>query len=226
MYLFIAFLDTLHALAYTGMGVFQGYDSNLPTQIWIFTRYIESISLAAATFIIYKKINTSFIFLGYSVTVIIFLLSIFYWKIFPASYIEGTGLTQFKIISEYIISAILVAAILLMFRKLSEFDKKVFRLIVAAMIITVLSEISFTFYEGVFDIPNLIGHHLKIVSFFLIYKAILETSIKRPFDVLFRKISSLARFPSENPNPVLRIDSRLRIIYSNLAGQKMLIDYE
>ena len=45
IYLFIGFFDILHTLAYTGMGVFPGYGSNLATQFWIFTRYLESISL-------------------------------------------------------------------------------------------------------------------------------------------------------------------------------------
>ena len=34
-FLFIAFLDLIHTLAYKGMPIFQGYDADLPTQLWI-----------------------------------------------------------------------------------------------------------------------------------------------------------------------------------------------
>ncbi|MBI9045970.1 MAG: hypothetical protein JEZ06_15870 [Anaerolineaceae bacterium] len=34
-YLFVAGMDFIHTLAYAGMNVFQGYDTNLPTQLWI-----------------------------------------------------------------------------------------------------------------------------------------------------------------------------------------------
>ena len=34
-YLFVALLDLVHTLAYAGMGVFPGYATNLPTQLWI-----------------------------------------------------------------------------------------------------------------------------------------------------------------------------------------------
>ena len=34
-YLFVAVVDLIHTLAYKGMGVFVGYDANLPTQLWI-----------------------------------------------------------------------------------------------------------------------------------------------------------------------------------------------
>jgi hypothetical protein len=47
-YLFVAGLDLLHTLAYKGMGVFPDYDANLPTQLWIASRYIQSFSLLIA----------------------------------------------------------------------------------------------------------------------------------------------------------------------------------
>ncbi len=37
-----------------------------------------------------------------------------------------------------------------------------------------------------------------------------------------KNISSLAKFPSENPNPVFRIDDRLNVIYSNKPGIRLL----
>ncbi len=187
-YIFIAFLDLIHMLAYKGMGVFLGYGSNLPTQLWIFTRYIESITLVVAVFLIDRKLKHNFIFLGYSLAVIIFFFSVFYWNIFPDAFIEGAGLTSFKVISEYIISSILLVSILLLFRKRAEFNKTVFKLIVASIIITIFSELAFTLYSDVYGITNQIGHYLKIISFYLIYKAIIETGLVKPFDLLFRRL--------------------------------------
>jgi hypothetical protein len=42
-YLYIAFIDLVHTLAYKGMGVFPGADANLPTQLWIAGRYMEAV---------------------------------------------------------------------------------------------------------------------------------------------------------------------------------------
>jgi hypothetical protein len=47
-YLFVAGLDLLHTLVYSGMNIFLGYDSNLSIQLWISARYIESLSLLIA----------------------------------------------------------------------------------------------------------------------------------------------------------------------------------
>lgn len=38
-YFFISIFDFIHTLSYSGMGIFPNYTSNLPTQLWIITRY-------------------------------------------------------------------------------------------------------------------------------------------------------------------------------------------
>ncbi len=54
-YLFVAFFDFLHTLAYKGMGIFPVSGSNLATQLWITARNIESISLLVAPFFSAEK---------------------------------------------------------------------------------------------------------------------------------------------------------------------------
>ena len=44
-YLFIAVLELIHTLAYTGMGIFKGYGADLPTQLWVAARYMESFTV-------------------------------------------------------------------------------------------------------------------------------------------------------------------------------------
>ncbi len=54
-YLFIAFLDLLHTLSYTGMGIFTDYDY-YANQVWIAARYIEAFTfLGFALFISTKQ---------------------------------------------------------------------------------------------------------------------------------------------------------------------------
>jgi len=187
-YLFVGAIDLVHTLAYPGMGVFLEYGTNLSTQLWIVARYVESLSLLIALLLIGRKLRINFLFLGYGVAIPFLLASIFYWNIFPVGFVEGIGLTPFKIISEYVISLILLGSIFAIFQKRREFDTSVLRLFFAAIIVTVASELSFTLYESPFGLPNLIGHFLKIASFYLIYKAIIETGLAKPYDLLFRNL--------------------------------------
>ena len=187
-YLFVGGLDLLHTLAYKGMGVFQAHGANLPTQLWIAARYIESFSLLIAPLVLGRKLRSSFVLMGYFLVVVMLLASIFHWRIFPDCFVEGVGLTPFKKWSEYIICLILICSIALLVRKQEEFDKVVLKLLVASIFLTIAAELAFTFYISVYGISNLFGHFCKIISFYLIYKAIIETGLTKPYDLLFRDL--------------------------------------
>lgn len=187
-YLFIGSIDLVHTLAFRGMGVFPGDSADLPTQLWIAARYLESLTLLAAPFFIGKVIKPGLTFLGYFLVTALLLTSIFYWQIFPVCYIDGVGLTSFKIISEYVISFILLISLMLLLRRRRDFDRHVMNLISASIIVTIGAELAFTSYIGVYDAANLTGHLLKIIAFFLIYKAIIETGLTRPYSLLLRNL--------------------------------------
>ena len=192
-YLFIGLLDLLHTLGYKGMGVFQGYNTNLSTQLWIAARYIESLTLLIAPLLIGRKLKISVVFICYTAVASLLIYSIFYWRLFPDCFVEGVGvedvgLTPFKKISEYIISLILLASALLLFQKRKEFDEGVWQLLVASIIVTIASELAFTFYADAYGFFNLVGHFFKIISFYFIYKAIIETGFRKPYNLIFRDL--------------------------------------
>ena len=187
-YLFIGFLDLLHALSYKGMGVFHGYGADLPTQLWISARYLESVALAVAPLYFTRRANIAVTFWICLTLCSLLILSLFYWRNFPACYIDGTGLTPFKKGSEYVICCILAFGICHLIRRRSHLDPTLFGLIIASMLLTVTSEIAFTFYVSVYGISNIIGHFFKIISFYLIYRAVIVINLTTPYESLFREL--------------------------------------
>ncbi len=186
-YLFVGGLDLLHTLAYKGMGVFVDYGANLPTQLWIGARYLEAVTLLLAPLFLKRRLNPYLALGSFALAATLFLVAVF-GGIFPDSFIEGTGLTPFKIVSEYIICVILVGALALLLKNRSEFHPKIFTLLAWSIILTIAQELFFTLYSDVFGLRNLFGHYLKILSFYLIYKAVVQTGLMRPYDVLFRNL--------------------------------------
>jgi len=186
-YLFVAATDLLHALSYKGIELFAGYGTNLPTQLWIAARYLESLSLLAAPFFVHRKLNAGWFLAGYTVLFLVIMICIFQ-GVFPDCYKDGTGLTGFKIASEYLISVFLLCALLILLIKRKAFDPDVLFLLACSISLTIASELFFTFYVNVYGISNLVGHFLKIVSFYLIYKAIIEIGLSRPYRLLFREL--------------------------------------
>ncbi len=183
--LFIGIIDLIHTLAYTGMHIFEGYTSNLPTSLWIAARYLQASSCLIASLSIKKNVKPVFLIVSYLVITILLIVLIFA-ELFPICYIDR--LTPFKIVSEYIIIFILLTCLLIIFKQKIEFDKRVLYLIFSSIIATIIAELAFTFYIGVYDFSNLVGHIFKIIAFYLLYKAIIQIGIKEPFNLLFRKI--------------------------------------
>ena len=157
-YLFVAGLDFLHTLAYKGMGVFPEASTNLPTQLWIAARYLESVSFLIAPLFIKGGFHYRRFFVVFALLFSFSILSIFYWKIFPDCFIEGTGLTVFKKASEYMICVMLAVSVVLLYYRRQDFDTKVLRFLVLSILITTGSELSFTFYAHAYGFSNLLGH--------------------------------------------------------------------
>ncbi|TXT65527.1 MAG: conserved membrane protein of unknown function [Promethearchaeota archaeon] len=186
---FLAFgaIDLFHTIAYRGMGIISGENSNIPTQLWISARYIQSFSFLVSFLVIDKKIKAHAVLSLYSVlTIIVF--GFIAGGIFPDCFNETTGLTLFKIISEYVIISIGISALIILVKFKKTFALKVYQFLFLAILIFAISEFFFTLYFDVYGVFNLIGHLLKIASSFFIYLAIVETGFRNPIDLLFRKL--------------------------------------
>ncbi len=189
-YLFVGMLDLLHTLAYKGMPIFTDYDY-YANQLWIAARYLESITLLAAFALLRteKKVNVGIVFTSYFVITSLLITSIFYLKIFPICFVDGKGLTDFKIYSEYVICSILIISIAFLVINKQYFTKSVYIFILLSIICTIISELAFTFYISNYGISNLVGHYFKLFSFMMIYHAIIKTGIDDPFSLIFNELN-------------------------------------
>lgn len=187
-FLFSGGIDIVHTLAYKGMGVFSFGGADLPTQLWIAARYLQASSLLLAPFAIGRRVRFLPTLIAFGAVFSILLWSIFA-GFFPHCYIEGQGLTPFKVSSEYAISGILILSVLLLIRARDAFDPSVFSYLVLANAFTIAAGLSFTAYVSVYGFANMLGHLLRLVAVFLWYRAFLVVGVNRPYDLLWRELT-------------------------------------
>jgi len=187
-YLFVAGFDLVHAMSYQGMPMFQEYGPNLPTQLWIVARFLESGSLFIAPVFFHRRFRMDVTLAALAALSALVCLAIFRWNIFPVCFIPGKGLTTFKVVSEYVICAILLLSMARLLKDRDRFEPHVLQLVLWSIVITICSEIMFTFYVKTYDLSNLLGHYFKIVSFYLMYRAIIETGFTQPYSLLLREL--------------------------------------
>ena len=215
-YLFVGFIDLLHTLSYKGMGVFPDYGANLPTQFWIAARYIESVSLLVILLLRNRNFNAYAVFTSYLLVSSVVVASIFL-NIFPVCYIEGIGLTPFKIGSELVISAILVVSIILLHYIRNDFDAALRMPLYASLILTIAAELSFTLYVDVYGIMNIIGHYFKLLSFVFIYIALVRGSLITPYQVLFKDLEKSRQEETERAEKLATVNKDLEAFTSEIS---------
>lgn len=184
-YAFVGSFDLLHTMSYKGINIVAYNNSNLPTQLWIIARYMESFSLLISFIVLDRKVKPFYIFICYSLTSALLLILLFMFPIFPDCFIEGSGLTFFKIASEYVICVILITSMFILKLKKDEYrNHNLYRHLMLSLITTIISELLFTLYADVYGITNMFGHIFKVISFYFIYKAVTVSGTIIPYSLL------------------------------------------
>ena len=215
-YFWIAILDFLHTLSYKGMHIIDIPGVNSAVQFWIGTRYLEALLLVTATIFLTRKLPLKAVFVLFSVISIV-ICSLIFTQYFPLGFIPGEGLTTFKIYSEYLIIFILSFSVFFHYRYRSLFDERIFKYIIGAILLTMAAELAFTFYINEYGISNFVGHVFKLISFSLIFMAVVRTTLTDPF----RALSKFETQYNAVPDATIIIDKQGKILHANNAAYEM-----
>jgi len=182
----VGIIDLIYTLAFKGMPFFPTFGTNLAVSLWIAARYLQSISILCAMVYGRRRINSNQMLACYVIFTSL-LITLIFTGLFPTCYIEATGFTSFEIISEYVIISIFGISIGALYKLRNEFDHTILVLLVLAMIFTILSEFAFALYAGGTNAFNVVGQLSNVFAFYMIYEAIAQSSLAKPFSTLFQQ---------------------------------------
>ncbi len=184
----MALTDLLHIVAFPGMTILADESPNLAMQLWISARYLQAGVFLAAPLLAESRVRTGDALLVQAVAFGGVLLAVFVFGIMPDCYVPGDGPTAFKIASEYVISAMAGLACLLLATRRRQFGRGVYRLVLAGFALLIPQEMAFALHHDPHGLMNALGHFFKILSFYLLYKAIIVTALKTPYDLAFYRM--------------------------------------
>lgn len=223
---FIGLFGFLHILTLGGIGIIGDNTGNISTQLWTVARYLESLTFLFSYTTSHRNYNIKKVFLLYFAISIVFIFSIFYTDIFPDCYVYGLGLTNFTIISEYIVAGILLLTILCILR-MDNIDISTKHTIIAySLISTITAEMLFVHYDNRNEIYLILGHILKFIYYFFIYIALVQSSLREPHYNLMRLNKLLDNKNKDLLNMILRtrleFEKRINLERENTRKKEIL----
>lgn len=223
----MALIDFYHVLSYKGMPDFliANDTANRATTFWIIARLIGGIAMLVPIaipkkikFIINKRL---FFIVPFLISLIILNIVTYYPWLIPPMYIEGQGLTNTKIILEVIVICLYLLGMFSLLHLYKKENDSFLITLSCALLIGVFSELAFTLYVDVYGIYDFIGHFLKFITYFIIFRVIFIRNVQQPYmdlSIAHAKIKNYA----DNLDKI--VEQRTKEI--NLIHQNLLDDLE
>ncbi|KGK92075.1 diguanylate cyclase [Desulfosporosinus sp. HMP52] len=182
-FLLVGGFDFLHTYYYPLLNHHPlGFD-DISSRYWVLGRLTEGVILLLGTFDRFKgpqKRSLGLVItisLGASISYLVYA----YQGWFPVLLTDNGGVTTAKIICEYIIIALFLLNLLLLYPKVKQEEYIIEKYLFVALIIAIPAEQSFASYLSLSSFDYTYGHILKFVYYFFLYKGLFASTVTHPY---------------------------------------------
>ena len=224
----VGVLDFLHAMSYTGMP--DALTVNTPQKFMLF--WLAARTLAAGALLVYvllpivrdvtelkKRLALALMLMVVGVLGYVGLL----WPDhLPALFIQGLGLTPLAISIEWLIVALNVVTLAVLWRRRQKLVRECVMALGFAAALSAVSELFVTML-GVVDTDglNIVAHLYKVAAYLYLFHATFNESLRRPLQRMAAQHLREKVTLSSSPNGVLWVDDTGRILMTNPAMETL-----
>ena len=189
-FLAVGLLDVAHLLSYKGMPDFiTPAGTEKAIDFWLAARYTAAATLLAVAWRDWpnpQRRGARVALLGAALAwpAAVIALQIAQPELWPRTFIEGRGLTAYKIGAEYVLIALMGLAALGFQRRVTRGERYDALDLRTAALITILGELCFTLYSNVNDVFQLLGHAYKVIAYVYIHRAVFVVGVREPYEQL------------------------------------------
>jgi len=185
---FVTVFDLLHVASYNWIDGFYELGPGQSIQFSTVGTALLASSFLIAPLFLGRRLRADVVFGAFLGLSVLMLLSILYLGGFPDFY-AGGGVRSFSDwFVQFVICLVFAASALMLLYKRSHFETRVLWLLVGAIITAGGSQVALVMVSSPSNLSLLIGHYAKIASFFVLYKALVETGLRQPHSILLREL--------------------------------------
>ncbi len=184
-FLAVAIMDFTHLMSYVGMADFITENSPHKSIVfWLAARYVAAAALLAYALMPKQPLAHCMRrwYLGTSLGFVLLMLYVGIWHVewVPGTFIEGEGLTPFKVTMENGVVVLHLITLGLLYWRRAEFTGPSLNALFFAVALMLASELFFLIYTRVTDLANMLGHAYKVLAYMFLYRAIFLDSVMAP----------------------------------------------
>jgi diguanylate cyclase (GGDEF)-like protein/PAS domain S-box-containing protein len=224
-FLGICVIDLAHTLSFVGMPDFIT-PNNLEKAInfWLAARWMAAVVLLAVA-VLPAATWTALQCYGFlaaiaAITAAVWFVGLTQAAYLPRTFINGSGLTAFKVGGEYLSVVMYVVAAALIYRRSLKSGQRDWQWLAAAAWVQGLAEMYLTLYADVTDVFNLLGHVYKDIAYFMVYRAVFVEGVRAPLRALQLERSRLATVLATIPDLIWLKDAQGIYLSCNPAFER------
>ncbi|MCX8128798.1 MAG: ATP-binding protein [Clostridia bacterium] len=192
-YFFICIINSFHLLTFEGLGIFSINTSDLSTYFSTASKLLESLSLLFIPLLFksrkFSLIKPTTILSIYAFVSALLAVNAYFHVTFETRALGDTQFVFARQLHDLIITLIMLTTLVLLFSKKYIKNEKIFNYVILFVIIKIIAQLFFIYHNNSTDMYSSIGHILWLISFYFIYKALIETSLRRPVSILFTNLN-------------------------------------
>jgi PAS domain S-box-containing protein len=191
-YAFVGIFDVIHTITYPGVGIIKTSNLNISLQASIMALFVEAFTTLLSYRLIKNKCKTfrpNIMVMIISVIALSAVLAIFYKNIFPDISNEFYEPTVFRRISQLIILLLLGVSAFLYYKIRHNIGHRLFIYLEHSIVAKIICVLLFVFSEP-YDSLNVLLHVAKFMSFYYIYKALIDVGLKSHYEHLYYEIDA------------------------------------
>lgn len=191
-FLAVTLIDLAHTLSFAGMpDLVTPSSPEKAINFWLAARFIAAVVLLTVALRRpahwSPRLSLVALFTALAISAAVWWLVLIHSAWLPRTFIPGSGLTDLKIGSEYVLALLYGLAALLLYRAALRQQQPDGLWLAAAAWVLGLAELFFTLYADVTDVFNLLGHIYKAIAYMMIYRALFVAGVRRPYRELARE---------------------------------------
>lgn len=221
-YGFVAVLDIGHMLTYEGVGILLKESTDMSAKFWIIARMMESISILIACNFINrnKSIKLKSVLSIFSTITIVIIYVIYFFDFLPTTYIIGKGVTLYKSMVELVIVCVFYLSLIVLIKRREKVDSRTYTYMFFSIVLSIGSELLFINYVDILNVSFVTGHIMKLLSFYFLYKSVIETGHWEPYEKLKRSENKYKLFLNSSPNGIIVVNGS-KIQYENKSFREI-----